>query len=114
MRIALSSDSGAEGEISGHFGRSRFFIILDTAGRKVVGEEVLANPFRDEHKPGAVPALLISRKVALVITGGAGPMAFNALRSAGVRVIFASGKIREAARLFLEGKLEYSENECSH
>lgn len=114
MKIAVSSNAGADGDVSSHFGTSRFFIILDAKGQKITGEQVLSNPFCTEHKPGAVPNLLISNKIAVLITGGAGPMAVDILRSAGVRVVFASGKIRDSARRFLEGKLKDAENDCSH
>jgi len=114
MRIAVSAESGEDGGIATHFGRCACFVIFETAGGRIMSEKLVRNPFCGTHKPGAVPKFIISQKVDVVITGAAGPNAIEALESAGIRVVFASGAAREMAKQYMEGKLETVENVCRH
>ena len=112
MKLAVASESGKE--ISGHFGRCSNFIVFDIEGKKAGGGRIVKNPFCDNHAPGAVPEFLISQKVSIVITGGAGPRAVEMLESASIQVFFAHGKVRDAVNQYLEGKLPRAENVCHH
>ncbi len=114
MRIAIASETDEKGKIAEHFGRCAGFAFFDIEGKKVVREEFAKNPVFGNHVPGAVPQFLISKKANVMIAGGAGPQAVTLLESAGIEVIFINGKVQDAAKLYLEGKLGKNENTCSH
>jgi len=114
MKLAVTSESDAGEMISGHFGRCSNFIVFDIEGKTVMGRRIVKNPFCENHAPGAVPEFIISQKINVVITGGAGPRAVQMLESASVQVFFATGKVRDAVSQYLEGKLSKAENVCNH
>ncbi len=114
MRIAVSSDADKDGDVSAHFGRSRYFMLFETDGKRIVAERAAENPHRIEHRPGAVPAFIASQNAGVLITGGAGPQAVRLLRGAGIKVVFAEGKARDAAEKYLAGRLKEAGNDCTH
>jgi predicted Fe-Mo cluster-binding NifX family protein len=114
MRIAVTSESGNASGMATHFGRCVGFAIFESTGGKIASERSVKNPYCGAHKPGAVPRFIISQKVEVVITEGAGPNAIGALESAGIQVVFAHGKARDLAKQYIEGKLGNAENVCRH
>ena len=114
MKIAVASESGADGGGIGHFGRCMEFVVFEVRGEKILGREVVKNPFYDNHVPGEVPKFLISQNVDILITRAAGQNAIKMLESASIRVVFAQGEVRDAVDRYLEGKLPEASNVCSH
>jgi len=97
-----------------HFGRCRDFVIFDIEEKKIVKSEVVKNPYFQKHVPGAVPKFISSKKADVLITLGAGPMAVELLKSMGIKVIFAGGKVTEVVERYLKGELKEKDNTCSH
>lgn len=111
MKIALPADGR---EVNQHFGRSSHFAIIEIQGSdikdtRVVSAEDLA------HNHEGLAGLLKNENVEVVIVGGIGPMARQALEQSGMRVITgARGAIDDVARLFAEGQLISRPVTCNH
>ena len=110
MRIAVTYDNG---EIFQHFGHTSFFKLYDTEEGRITGEEVIAAP---ENGHGALAGFLKENGADVLICGGIGGGAQNALAQAGIRLYGgASGNADAAVKAFLEGSLSFDPNVmCSH
>ena len=76
------------GKLSGHFGGSKFFTVIEVEGNKIVKEETLTPP---EHVTGAYPKFLASNDVTDIIVGGVGGRAIDILKANGINVYKAQG-----------------------
>lgn len=107
MIVALSADSSdAEVQVSSNFGRSRYFVLQDSAREE---RETVQNPFADSLGDAGIQSarMLIERNIGAVITGGIGKNALKVLSAAEVKVYRCRDKkFTEAVDLFLQGKLE--------
>lgn len=109
MRIAVTYDNG---EIFQHFGRTECFKLYETQDGKVVFSEVISS---NGVGHGALAELLAVYGVQVLICGGLGGGALNALHNAGLTVIAgASGSADEAVAAFMRGELEDSGANCDH
>ncbi len=104
MRIAVPTNDGEM--VSGHFGRSRKFLVYEVEGGRVAGRSVMENAGPNgEHSHGGVLEALAGCDVVIAQRMGDG-MA-QALGRRGVKRVNA-GRARtaeEAVRLYLEGEL---------
>lgn len=109
MRIAAAYDNG---EIFQHFGRTEFFKIYDIQGEKIVSDTVIPT---GQNGHDALAGILAENSVDVLICGGIGAGAQNALASYGIEVCGgASGNADEAVSAFLNGELVTSEAACDH
>ena len=107
MRIAVPSvdDRGLDSEVAAHFGRAPYYTIIDVEGGKIIGVEVVKQPF-SQHGPGDVPNFLKSLGVDVVLAYGMGPRAQGFFSSLGIKTVTgAYGRIRDVIRGFLSGNL---------
>ena len=109
MKIAFPSDYG---QINQHFGRSREFAILEMDGQKIAGRKLVsADSLQHNHQ--GLADLLAAEKVDVVVLGGIGPYALQALEQSGLKVITgASGDIGAAAEKFARGELVTGGTAC--
>ena len=110
--VAAESNSGLEAEISRHFGRCPYYVILEAEEEKVKQPvKVIANPYATAHgQPGQVPSFLKEQGIEVIIAGGMGPRAVGFFNQYGIKVVTgASGKVKEAVDSFLKGELKSSE-----
>ena len=110
MRIAVSYDEN--GNVFQHFGRTEQFKLYHIDGGEIVGAQV-----KDTDGVGheALAGWLAEQGVDVLICGGLGEGAMNALKEAGIQVYpGASGSADEAAAAFLDGDLEAGEANCDH
>ena len=110
MRIAVPHMNGM---IFQHFGHTQEFKIYDVEDKKVVASEVLST---NGSGHGALSAFLKSLNVDVVICGGIGGGAKNALADAGITLYggVLSGA-DEAVHALLNGILLFNPNvQCSH
>ena len=106
MKIAITSTGKTlESEVDPRFGRTAYFVILDT-------ETMDFNVIENESVDAAGGAGISSAKVVIdagaqaVLTGNCGPNAERTLTAAGVKLYTgATGTIAEAAELFKSGKV---------
>ena len=107
MRIAIpcEDERGLNSNVSMHFGRSRYFVIVDVVDNKITNVEVVQTPFED-HVPGQIPRFLYSLGVDTVICYGMGVRARMFLESMGIKVITgAYGRVKDILEGFLQGTL---------
>ena len=109
MRIAVTYDNG---EIFQHFGRTECFKLYEVHDGKVTFSEVISS---NGVGHGALAELLAVYGVQVLICGGLGGGALNALHNAGLTVVAgASGNADEAVAAFMRGELEDSGANCDH
>lgn len=111
--VALESNNGLEGEVSGHFGRCPYYAILEVQEGKVKEPaRVIANPYFSSHgEPGQVPSFLKEQGIEVIIAGGMGPRAVQFFSQLAIKVVTgASGKVKEAVDSFSKGELRSSES----
>jgi predicted Fe-Mo cluster-binding NifX family protein len=102
MKIAVSATGGSiHARVEERFGRAPYYVIVDSETMRF---GLVSNPsVTSEHGSGPEAAsLLHDRGVAVVVTGGVGPNARQALAAFGIKLVeAASGTVEEAVRAFL-------------
>ena len=111
MKIAIPKN---EDIINQHFGKSKSFQIITVEDKKVIEtKEISAESFQHNH--GGLAGLLIEDGVNLVITGGIGQGALEALKEANLEVIRGvSGKIEDIITSYLNGELKDKNIVCNN
>jgi len=111
MKICVTSQGdNLEAQVDPRFGRSQYFIIVDTDSHQF---EAIQNPNTD--KMGGVGVLsgqlLAEKKVKAVLTGNVGPNAFQTLQAAEIEVVTgASGTVKEVIEKYKKGELRSADN----
>lgn len=109
MRIAVTYENG---QVFQHFGRTEAFKIFDVADNQVKTFDVLSS---NGAGHGALAGVLSDNNVDVLICGGLGTGAMNALADAGIEVIAgASGDVDEAVKAYLAGELVSTGSNCHH
>lgn len=110
MRIAVTYENG---NIFQHFGHTGEFKMYDTEGDKMISSEVVST-MGSGH--GALAGFLSDNKVDVVICGGIGAGAQNALAEAGIKLYGGvSGSADSAVEALLKNELEFNPDiKCSH
>ncbi len=107
MKLALAVNGDT---ISQHFGHCEGFMLVDIEENKVLNQELLRSP---GHRPGALPKLLSSKGVNVVIAGGMGGTAQALFKEDNIDVITGvSGNSNTIIKDFLNGKLDRSAEIC--
>ena len=100
MRIAVTYDNG---NVFQHFGKTEQFKIYDAEEGKVVSAQVVGS---NGAGHGALAGVLAAGGVNVLICGGIGGGAINALAQRGIRIVAgASGSCDEVVETFLAGAL---------
>ena len=102
-----------DNEVFQHFGHTPAFVIYTAENNEITDEKVLEC---GDSGHGALAALLANENVDVLICGGIGGGAINALKEANIKVVGgASGNVRTAAENYLTGKLKVRLNFfCNH
>ena len=109
MKIAATYENG---NIFQHFGRTETFKVYEVEDGRVVSSEVIGS---DGIGHGALAGLLADRDIQVLICGGLGGGAMNALAEAGIEVCAgASGNADEAVEAYLRGDLVNTGANCDH
>jgi len=109
--VAAEDNSGLEAEVSMHFGRCPYYVIVEEKNGEIDPLiRVIANPYFSSHgEPGQIPSFLKEQGIEVIIAGGMGPRAVGFFNQYGIKVVTgATGKVKEAVDDFLEGELESS------
>jgi len=111
MKIAMPKN----GEIiNQHFGKSESFLIAEIKDGNITNKKEVS-ALELQHNHGGLSRLLLDEGVSLVITGGIGAGAYNALKENNLEVIRGvSGKIDEILGAYLKGDLEDKNVVCNH
>ena len=110
MKIAVTYENG---NIFQHFGHTEQFKIYNVEGDKIVSSEVISS---NGSGHGALAGFLAAQGVEVLICGGIGMGAQNALRAAGIKFYAGvSGSADAAVEALLAGGLDYDPNAvCNH
>ena len=110
MRIAVTYE---DGNIFQHFGHSEQFKLYDVEDGKIVNTQVVDT---NGQGHGALAGFLTGAKVDVLICGGIGGGAQNALAQAGIQLYGGvAGSCDAAVEALLANNLGYNPNvECSH
>lgn len=109
MKIAVTYDNG---NIFQHFGRTEYFKVYEIEDNKIIDSRVIGS---DGVGHGALAGLLADQDIKVLICGGLGGGALNALRNAGIEVCAgASGGADTAVEMYLRGELVDSGANCDH
>jgi len=105
--VAINDEKGLESQVSAHFGRCLYYLILEVKGELEQSVEIIPNPYFREHgQPGQVPSFLKEQQIEVIICGGMGPRALSFFREYGIKVVTgATGKAKDAVDNFFQGKL---------
>jgi predicted Fe-Mo cluster-binding NifX family protein len=108
MRIAVAAmdDQGLEGQVSHHFGRCPYFVLVDVEDNKIGSSQIIENPFFQGHEPGMVPGFIREQDADVMISGGMGRRAIGFFQEYGIQAATgAAGTIRSALEAYLCGDL---------
>jgi len=102
-----------EGKLSAHFGHSEQFAFVLTEGGKIVNMDLRTPP---PHQPGVIPQWLHDQGANVVIAGGLGEMAQQALREKDIEVIVGApmGTAESLVNQYLADALVTGANVCDH
>lgn len=110
MKIAVPYENGM---VFQHFGHTEQFKVYDVENGEITGSSVTA---ASGSGHGALAQLLSGMAVEVLICGGIGPGAQNALAGAGIKLYGGvSGEADAAVKALLAGTLAYNpEARCDH
>lgn len=109
MKIAVTYNNG---EVFPHFGKTENFKIYEVEDQKVTSSEVISS---NGSGHGALAGILANEGVDVLICGGLGGGALQALSEAGIEVCSgAAGNTDEAVQAYLEGTLVDAGVNCNH
>lgn len=110
MKIAVTYENG---EVFQHFGHTEQFKIYEVEDGKIVASNVVST---DGFGHGALAGFLLNLNVNVLICGGIGGGARNALSECGIELYpGAVGNADEQVASFLNGKLSYNpDTMCNH
>lgn len=110
MRVAVTYEDGI---VFQYFGRTAFFKVYDIENGQIVSSEVIDN---NGIGHGALVGILTAMQVDVLICGGIGPGAQNAMASAGIELFpGVSGNADEVVKDFASGHLAYDPDaQCDH
>ena len=110
MKIAVTCENN---EVFQHFGHTPEFAVFEVEDGKIISETIIQT---GDSGHGALATLLSDAKVDVLICGGIGGGAINALARENILVIGgAEGNVRQAAEDFANGRLKVRENfHCNH
>lgn len=110
MLVAVTCEND---QVFQHFGHTPEFAVFKFEDGKLVDEKRISS---GSSGHGALAGLLALNSVDVLICGGIGGGAINALANAGIQVVGgAEGNVREVAEAFAAGTLQVRENfHCNH
>ena len=109
MRIAVTYENG---QIFQHFGRTEQFKVYDVQEGRIIASEIVGS---NGIGHGALAGLLADKAIEVLICGGLGGGALNALTNAGITVVAgAEGDADQAVESYLRGELVSSGANCDH
>ncbi|MBB6630917.1 NifB/NifX family molybdenum-iron cluster-binding protein [Clostridium algidicarnis] len=111
MKIAMPKNGEL---INQHFGKSESFLVVTMEEGKIIDKKEIS-ALKLQHNHGGLSNLLLDEGVSLIITGGIGAGAYNALKENNLEVIRGvNGKIEEVLLAYLKGELEDKNVVCNH
>ena len=109
MKIAVTYDNG---NVFQHFGRTENFKVYEVEDNKVISSEIIGS---NGIGHGALAGLLADEEIEVLICGGIGAGAQNALAEAGITLVAgAEGNTDDVVASYLAGELISTGANCDH
>lgn len=109
MRIAVTYENG---KVFGHFGHTEEFKVYEVEDGQVKSSEVIGS---EGQGHGALAELLDDKNIDVLICGGIGGGAFDALSERGIEVVAGTeGDVDAAVEAYLKGELTSTGVNCDH
>lgn len=106
--VAATQAGGPSDQVSPVFGRAPTFTVVTVEDGKIVGSEVIQNPYQGAASGAGIQAaqLVASHSPKAVFAGNFGPNVAGVLAQAGVELVPVSGMtVEEAVKAYLAGEL---------
>ena len=114
IALACEDDQGLDGQMSQHFGRCPYYLIVDVEGDEIKKTDSVNNPYYNNHVPGMVPQFINEQAVNVMIAGGMGPRAIDMFTNLGIEVVTgAIGNAGNVIQAYLRGEISGVEA-CEH
>ncbi len=109
MKIAITYDKN---KVFQHFGRTESFKVFEVDGNRILSSTIISS---NGQGHGALAGLLSGHDIDVLICGGIGEGARNALAAENIEVFAgASGDVDAVMDSYLKGELTPSEENCDH
>lgn len=110
MKIAVTLENN---QVFQHFGHTEQFAIFTAEDDKIVNKEILSS---NGQGHGALATLLSEKGIDVLICGGIGAGAQNALKEVGIELVAgASGDVEKVAAAYVKGDLKHdAAASCNH
>jgi len=107
MKICVTATAGnLDAQVDPRFGRCPYFLIVDT---ETMESEAIPNTAAGAMGGAGIQAAqtIASKSVEALITGNVGPNAFQALSTAGMKIVTGvSGTVKEVVERYKRGELK--------
>ena len=114
IALACEDNQGLDGQMSQHFGRCPYYLIVDVEGDEIKRTDSVNNPYYNNHVPGMVPQFINEQAVNVMIAGGMGPRAIDMFTNLGIEVVTgAIGNTGNVLQAYLRGEISGVEP-CEH
>ena len=114
IALACEDNEGLSGQISQHFGRCPYYLIVDVEGDEIKRTDSVDNPYYNNHVPGMVPQFINEQGAKVMIAGGMGPRAIDMFGNLGIEVVTgAIGNVGNVLQAYLKGEISGVEP-CEH
>lgn len=112
MKIGIPENCG---EVNQHFGQSTSFAIIEIGNNNQIISVDTVSVLGLQRKHEGIADFLKDMGVEVVLVGGIGPGAINALESRGLKILYgATGDIKAVAENFANGKFISKRTTCGH
>ena len=108
MKIAISSTGkDLESEVDAKFGRCNYFLIIEIENKKIKDFKAIENTAKAQMGGAGITAgeIVAKQNVDAIITVNLGPRGFSVFEQFGIKIYQGQGKIKDAVRDFIDGKL---------
>lgn len=114
IALACEDNQGLSGQMSQHFGRCPYYLIVDVEGDEIKKTDSVDNPYYNNHVPGMVPQFINEQGANVMIAGGMGPRAIDMFGNLGIEVVTgAIGNVGNVLQAYLRGEISGVES-CEH
>lgn len=106
--VVATTNGGLDDTVSPVFGRTPTFTLVEVEDGRIVGSQVVPNPFQAAAGGAGIQAaqFVAERRPRAVIAGNIGPNASGVLAQMGIDMVSAPGmRVRDAVEKYLRGEL---------
>lgn len=108
--IAAEDSMGLNSQVSAHFGRCPYYILVEVEDDEIKRVSNVENPYYTSHgQPGQVPNFIKQQEAEVIIAGGMGPRAIEFFNQLGIEAVTgANGRVADAISSYLKDNLQGS------